>query len=141
VQIASLQQAAQAGLVQLTPKGDFFGDSVAVDLKGARIPGHPVRITVRIEFLGAQPNGQPFPASTAQTIAKAIENRIGTMKASDGSTVTLDVDVRLRTGTNPESGGTPGYHQIELFVGHPHDGSFVSPKPFGPTVRRAASGT
>jgi hypothetical protein len=132
-QIVSLQDAAQAGLVKLSPKGDFFGDSVAVDLTGARIPGRPVQITVRIEFLGEQKNGDPWSLAKAQEIEHAIENRIGPLKSSDGTQVTVDLDVRVRSGTDPKSAGTPGYHQIELVDRPPaSDASMVSGKPFGP---------
>ena len=143
-QVVTLQTAAQAGLVQLSPKGDISGDSVAVDLTGARIPGQPVRITVRIEFLGKQANGQPWPLSKAQAIEQAIENRIGPLKASDGTDVTLDLQVRVRSGTDPTQGGSPGYHQIVLDDRPPADkpGGYpntVSGETFGPNGEKSGN--
>jgi hypothetical protein len=129
----SLAQAAAAGIVDLTPKGGISGDSVAVDLEGARVPGAPVTATVRIEFLGAQKDGTPWPASKAAEIAAAIEKRLSTSKASDGTPFTVNVDAKVRPGSDPLAGGTPGYHQIVL-EDRPRasDASMVSGAPFGP---------
>jgi hypothetical protein len=128
----SLTQAAAAGIVNLTPKGGISGDSVAVDLEGARVPGAPVTATVRIEFLGTQKDGTPWPASKAAEIAAAIEKRLSTSRSSDGTPFTVKVDAKVRAGSDPLVGGTPGYHQIFL-DDRPRasDANITSGAPFG----------
>jgi hypothetical protein len=135
-----LSQAAAAGIVGLTPKGAFGGDSVAVDLEGARVPGVPVSATVRIEFLGAQKNGAPWPAGKAHEIASAIESRLAASKASDGTPFRVTVVASVRAGTDPAVGATPGYHQIVL-VDRPReaDANTVSSGPAGPNGERAGN--
>ncbi|HLM49622.1 MAG TPA: hypothetical protein VK279_03675 [Solirubrobacteraceae bacterium] len=49
-QEVSLPQAAQARIVALNSKGGFGGDRMRVDLTGARIPGAPVTVRLRMEF-------------------------------------------------------------------------------------------
>jgi hypothetical protein len=133
-QVVTLPEAAQAGIVQLTPKGYHYGDSVAVDLTGARIPGHSVVATVRIEFLGEQKNGKPWPVAQAAAIENGAESLFGGLTGSDGTQVTIDVVATVRSGTDPKQGGTPGYHQIVLreAEGPKDDLMVVSDKPFGP---------
>lgn len=113
-QQVTLSQAAAAGIVGLKAKGGFGGDDVAVDLEGARVPGAPVTATVRIEFLGAQKDGSPWPQSKADEIAAAIEQRLAGTTASDGTPFTIDVIAAARSGSDPAIGATPGYHQIVL---------------------------
>ncbi|MDO8189472.1 hypothetical protein Q5424_26280 [Conexibacter sp. JD483] len=134
----SLQQAASAGILDLRAKGGFGGDSVAVDLTGARVPGTPVGATVRIEFLGTQKDGSPWPQSKADEIAAEITRRLAGSKASDGSPFTITVEARVRSGADAQSGGTPGYHQIVL-TDRPRasDASMVSPSPFGPNGEKS----
>ena len=110
-QDVTLSQAAQAGIVGLKAKGGFGGDVVAVDLTGARIPGHPVTVRVRIEFWGADKAGNPWPPAKAAQIEGLIEGRLSGLRGSDGTPVAIDVVPRLRGGGDPP---TPGYHQIKL---------------------------
>ncbi|MCW2951213.1 MAG: hypothetical protein JWQ48_383 [Conexibacter sp.] len=137
-QQATLSQAAAAGIVNLTPKGGIGGDSVAVDLQGARVRGLPVTATVRIEFLGAQKDGTPWPQSKADAIAAAIEQRLSGLKASDGSPFRVTVDAKVRAGADPLAGGTPGFHQIVL-GDRPaaSDASMVSGSAFGPNGEKS----
>lgn len=136
----SLQQAAAAGIVDLRPKGGYGGDSVAVDLTGARVRGAPVTATVRIEFLGAQKDGTPWPQSKADEIAAAITRRLAGAKSSDGTPFTIEVVARVRAGSDPVTGGTPGYHQIVL-EDRPRasDASMVSGAPFGPNGEKSGN--
>ncbi|MDO8210615.1 hypothetical protein [Conexibacter sp. CPCC 206217] len=136
----SLQEAAAAGIVDLRPKGGFGGDSVAVDLTGARVRGAPVVATVRIEFLGTQKDGTPWPQSKADEIAAAIARRLAGSKSSDGTPFSVEVVARVRAGSDPLTGGTPGYHQIVL-EDRPRasDASMVSGRPFGPNGEKSGS--
>lgn len=136
----SLQQAGAAGIVDLRPKGGFGGDSVAVDLTGARVRGAPVTATVRIEFLGTQKDGTPWPQSKADEIADAINRRLAGSKSSDGTPFTVEVVARVRAGSDPVTGGTPGYHQIVL-EDRPRasDASMVSGAPFGPNGEKSGN--
>jgi hypothetical protein len=127
-QVVTLQQAAQAGLVTLTAKGGFSGDVVAVDLEGARVPGTPVRITVRIEFFGTGPDGQSWPVTKVAGIEQTVEQRLAGLRGSDGTEVSVDLEVRVRPGTEPRTG--TGFHQIELFDWEPGSQSNWS-KPVG----------
>ena len=113
-QVVSMQEAAQAGLVNLEGKGGYSGDQVAVDLTGARIPGAPVQVTVRIELFGAAPGGGAWPASKALELKQAVEAKLAGLMGSDGTPVDVQLDVKVRQGTAP-TGGDPGYHQIQLF--------------------------
>ncbi|MBJ7330793.1 MAG: thioester domain-containing protein [Solirubrobacteraceae bacterium] len=107
----SLQEGAQAGIVQLTSKGGFSGDVMAVDLTGARLPGKPVTVQIRIEFHGVQKDGQPWPQSMADKIAAGIEGRLSGLKGKDGTPLSIDVIPTVRPDAQP---ATPGTHQIEL---------------------------
>jgi len=113
-QVVSMQEASQAGLVQLQGKGGYSGDQVAVDLTGARIPGAPVQVTVRIELFGTAPGGGAWPASKALELKQAVETKLAGLMGSDGTPVDVQLDVKVRSGTAP-TGGDPGYHQIQLF--------------------------
>jgi hypothetical protein len=139
-QQVSLNDAAAAGIVGLSAKGGFGGDTVAVDLEGARVRGAPVVATVRIEFLGAMPDGRPWPQSKADEIAAQIEGRLAGSKSSDGTPFRVDVVARVRAGADAESGGTPGWHQIVL-ADRPRasDASMVSGRAFGPNGEKSGN--
>jgi hypothetical protein len=114
VQIVSLQDAARAGLVQLSAKGTgIMGDQVAVELTGARIQGAPIQITFHVEFFGRDAGGAPWPPAKAAAIAAAVQARLAGLTAPDGGSIDFVFDFRVRNGTSKE-GGTAGYHQIEL---------------------------
>lgn len=110
-QDVTLAEAAQANVLQLKAKGGFGGDVVAVDLDGARIPGKPVTVRVRLEFWGADAAGNPWPPDRGAAIAAAIEGRLSGLSGSDGTPVTIDVIPSVRGAGAPP---TPGFHQIEL---------------------------
>ncbi len=110
-QDVTLQQAAQAGLVQLTAKGGFGGDVMAIDLKGGRIPGAPVSVRVRVEVWGRSKAGVPYGTGAATRIEQAVEGRLAGLKGSDGTPVTVDLVARARGASDAP---TPGFHQVEL---------------------------
>ena len=82
-----------------------------MDLTGARIPGAPVTVRLRMEFYGADKGGTPWPASKATDIEAAIEGRLANLRSSDGTPVTVDVIPRYRGAGDPP---TPGFHQLRL---------------------------
>jgi hypothetical protein len=111
MQEVSLQDGAAAGIVHLTAKGGFGGDVMAIDVDGARLPGKPVTVAVRIEFHGTQKDGTPWPQSKADQIAAGIEQHLAGLKGTDGTPVTIDVIPTVRSDAQP---ATPATHQIEL---------------------------
>jgi hypothetical protein len=113
VQIVSLQDAARAGIVQLTAKGGITGDQVAVELTGARITGAPIQITFHVEFFGHDANGDTWPPQKADAIAAALQARLSGLSAPDGGKIDLVLDFRVRDGSL-SLGGMAGYHQIQL---------------------------
>jgi hypothetical protein len=130
-QVVTLQDAARAGIVDLTAKGGISGDQVAVELEGVRIPNAPVVITFRIEIFGRDANGAPWPPSKAAEIAAAVQNRLQGLKAPDGTPIDVSLDIRVRDGTSAD-GGTAGYHQIDLIdVPSGQLANFTSPTPLG----------
>src|SRR4051812_36738266 len=129
-QDVSLSEGAQSGVVHLKAKGGFGGDVAAVDVDGARIPGKPVTIRVRMEFWGADSGGNPWTLDRANEIATGIETRLGTNAGTDGTPVTIDVIPSVRTADQPP---TPGFHQIQLRdVPTDGDSNLVNNDPTGP---------
>ena len=122
----TLQQAANEGLVKLTAKGGFEGDTVAVDLTGKPAAG-PVTMTIHIEFVDA---AHPFDQASLQLFAQAAQKRIGTVTASNGTTMTVGFDLRTRLPTDPPSpcyneitiNDTPGFRSFVDDLGKPNDG-------------------
>jgi hypothetical protein len=102
----TLKQAANEGLVKLTAKGGFAGDTVAVDLTGKPAPG-PVTMTIHIELIDAH----PFETSTLTAFAAIASKRIGTRTASNGTKLTVAFDLRTRLPGDP---ATPCFHQIRI---------------------------
>jgi len=131
VQVVSLQDAARAGLVQLTAKGTGIqGDQVAVELTGARIEGAPIQITFHAEFYGHDSSGAPWPPAKAAEIAAAVKARLSGLKTPDGGKIDLVFDFRVRDGTTPD-GGLPGYYQIDLVdapAGFPQETPTTAPR-------------
>jgi hypothetical protein len=108
----TLKEAAQAGIVRLEGKGGYAGDQVAVDLEGVGVPGAPIVITARIEFWGTRADGSSWPASKAAEIEAAVQARLGTLTAPDGTQIEVDVQATMRAGGADD--GSPGFHQIRL---------------------------
>ena len=103
----SLKDAANQGLAKLTAKGGFEGDTVAVDLNGAKPTTGPVTMTIHVELIDAH----PFVASDLTAFAAAAGKRIGTTTASNGTKLSVKFDLRTRLPTDPP---TPCYHQITI---------------------------
>jgi hypothetical protein len=102
----TLKDAANEGLVKLSAKGGFEGDTVAVDLTGKPTSG-PVTMTIHVELVDAH----PFQQSDLALFAAKASKRIGTLKASNGATMTVAFDLRTRLPGDP---ATPCYHQITI---------------------------
>ena len=104
--IKTLQEAAAEGLTTLSAKGGNQGDIVAVDLKGKPTRG-PVTMTIHMELVDAQ----PFEQASLDLFATAAQKRIGPLRASNGTPMTVNFDLRTRLPTDPPS---PCYHQITI---------------------------
>jgi hypothetical protein len=100
----SLDEAAQRGIVQLTAKGGFAGDAVAVDAKWQPSDA-PVTVKVNIEF-SSYPGGP-----TASQVEASIESRLPPRTAVDGTKVNFDVVAHARA---PNAEPLPCFHQVEL---------------------------
>jgi hypothetical protein len=100
----SLAEAAKLGAVKLTSKGGFNRDAVAVDAtwKPANVP---VTVQIDIEFTG-YPGGP-----TAAQVEAAIQKRLGSPVAADGTRVVFDIVARERGPGAPPS---PCFHQALL---------------------------
>lgn len=103
----TLKEAANEGLVKLTAKGGYQGDTVAVDLNGAKPSRGPVTMTIHVEFVDAHPFDQP----TLDLFAARAAGRIGTRTASNGTKLSVKFDLRVRLPTEPP---TPCFHQITI---------------------------
>ena len=76
------------------------------------MPGTPIVVTTRIEFWGTQADGSAWPPSKAAAIEAAVQARLGTLTAPDGTKIEIDVVATTRAGGAGD--GTPGSHQIQL---------------------------
>lgn len=104
----SLQEAAQLGVVELTSKGGYGGDVVAVDAKW-KPTGKPVTVRINIEFT-SYPGGP-----SAGQVEAAIQSHLPPRIASDGTKVRFDVVARERAPGAPPS---PCFHEIQLSPRH-----------------------
>ena len=100
----SLDEAAQLGIVNLTAKGGFNGDAVAVDAKW-KPTNAPVTAQIDIEF-SSYPGGP-----TASQVEASIESRLPPRTAVDGTKVKFDIVARARAPGAPPS---PCFHQVQL---------------------------
>lgn len=100
----SLDEAAQHGIVELTAKGGFAGDAVAVDANW-QATDKPVTVKVNIEF-SSYPGGP-----TASQVEASIESRLPPRTAVDGTKVKFDIAAHARAaGAAP----LPCFHQVTL---------------------------
>jgi hypothetical protein len=99
-----LDKAAELGVVNLTAKGGFAGDAVAVDAKWKPTDA-PVTVQIDIEF-GSYPGGP-----TASQVEASIESRLPSRTAIDGTKVKFDIVARARA---PGASPSPCFHQVQL---------------------------
>ncbi len=99
-----LDEAAQLGIVELTAKGGYAGDAVAVDAKWQGT-NKPVTVKVNIEF-SSYPGGP-----TASQVEATIESRLPPRTAVDGTKVNFDIVAHARA---PGASPLPCFHQVEL---------------------------
>ena len=101
-----LADAAEAGAIELTSKGGYNGDVVAIDADWDKVPVKAlVKVEVKIEFIRG-PN-----APTIEQIEAGIQSRLGGMRTVAGTPVDIDVIPRERLDSDPP---TPCYHQIRV---------------------------
>ena len=102
----SLKEAAALGIVTLEGKGfRVGGDSISAQTEWKPTNGRTVA-RVNIELVTTT-------NLLESEFEQAVESRYQNLKASDGSPVTVDLDVRRRAPTDPP---TPCYHQIAINV-------------------------
>lgn len=116
----TLQQAAQAGVVQLSAKGGYNGDAVKVEVKAnKRVKKVPVVLTVRVEWHVPEPPPGTDP-SVRELTYKLIREKMAATEADfngkgyktrTGDPFRLRIDYRFRLATEPPA---VGYHQAEL---------------------------
>jgi hypothetical protein len=99
-----LDEAAALGVVELTAKGGYNGDAVAVDAKW-KPTDVPVTVQIDIEF-GSHPGGP-----TAAQVEASIESRLPARTAIDGTQVKFDIVAR---GRAPGAAPSPCFHQVQL---------------------------
>jgi hypothetical protein len=109
--------AAAAGLVQLTPKGRFGGDSVAVDGTWRPVVA-PTTITVHLEFSRAADDGTDWAALLKGVLASKYAGY-----KVDGRPVTFVFDTVNRA---PGAGPRPCYHEIYMDSDHRDLRSYVN---------------
>jgi hypothetical protein len=99
-----LDEAAALGAVSLKAKGGYGGDSVAVDATW-KATNKPVTVKINIE-VSSYPGGPG-----AADVEQAIEARLGSRVAADGTKVNFDV-----VGYDRGEGGfaAPCFHQVRL---------------------------
>ena len=100
----SLDEAAQLEIVDLTAKGGYNGDAVAVDAKWKPTDA-PVTVQIDVEF-SSYPGGP-----TASAVEASIESRLPPRTAVDGTEVKFDIVARERASGAPPS---PCFHQVQL---------------------------
>lgn len=108
----SLKDAATDGLATLTTKGGFDGDSVAVDAHWAPLPGKPP-VVLRMNF-EITPPAELSAADQSRVVnglKSAVESRLGGLKATDGTPLTVQLNVRQRDPAQPPS---PCFHEISI---------------------------
>lgn len=111
----SLRDAASRGMVKLTSKGGFGGDTVAVDLNWKPSPG-PAHVRIKVEFV-ADFGGDAARRTQFSNAAKtAVDNGVKELNrfvAKGGGAQKLDfsVDYIVSDRSSPP---TPGYHRVEV---------------------------
>jgi len=106
----SMQDAAAAHIVTLTPKGNFFGDSVKVSATWKPIKA-PITVTLHLEMIpppGSTDDWVDLMNQVANARLKPVTIKSG---AEAGTTVSFKLDVRTRGASDPP---TPCYHEILL---------------------------
>ena len=101
-----IDAAARAGLVQMTSKGVFHGDSIAVDAKWKKFPA-PVNITMNVELT----QGPGASGVSANQFKTRLEAEFKGLKTSNNEPIRFHVNARIRAAGAP---ATPCFHQIEL---------------------------
>jgi hypothetical protein len=108
----SLKDAAADGLVTLTTKGGFDGDTVAVDAHWGPLPNHPP-VVLRMNF-EITPPPELSAADQSRVVAgvrSAVASRLSGLKASDGTPLNVELNIRQRDPSQPP---TPCFHQIKI---------------------------
>jgi hypothetical protein len=106
----SLRDAAANRMVDLKGKGNFSGDTTAVDLRWKPTAG-PVRVTLRVEFTGfTNPAGAQAPIGVAVKNGVAELNRLVPTGAGLPK-VKFDVEYVV---TGKDAPQRPGYHQVTI---------------------------
>ncbi len=100
----SLAEAARLGAVELTAKGGYGKDAVAVDAAWKPSTA-PVTVQIDVEF-SSYPGGP-----TAAEVETSIESRLPPRTAIDGTKVNFDIVARERA---PGAAASPCFHQMQL---------------------------
>jgi hypothetical protein len=104
----SLQEAVKLGYVNLTSKGDYWGDAISINANNSpSYASDKVKVKIFIEFYGPGAT-----ADNAQKVKNAIENKWSNKTTSDGKQFIVEVETRVSNSETPP--GTAGYHQIKL---------------------------
>jgi hypothetical protein len=103
VKTVPMQTAAAAGIVQLTPKGTFLGDSVAVDGTWKPVRA-PTTVTVHLEISQAADDGTDWPS----VLKGLLDSKYAGYKV-DGQPVNFVFDTVARAAS---AAPRPCYHEI-----------------------------
>jgi hypothetical protein len=110
--VVSLKEAAAHRMVDLKGKGNYSGDTTAVDLRWKPTAG-PVRVTLRIEFTGFRdPAGAKAPLGVAVKNGVAELNRL-VPKGAGLPKVQFDVEYTVTGKNSPQQAG---FHQVTVIT-------------------------
>ena len=111
----SLPEAARAGVVQLTPKGGFEGDDVALELNGKQVKA-PITVSLHLEFSwesGHSEQEQEHLRDTLPRLEQRAENELNKLhyKTPKGEPINFDFDYKFRPPGQPAD---PSYDQVKV---------------------------
>jgi hypothetical protein len=111
-QPVSLKDAAASGIATLTTKGGFGGDTVAVDANWAPLDqNHPVKVRMNFEILPPPELSAADQARVVSGLKASVESRLSGLKASDGTPLQFELNVRQRDAGQPPR---PCFHEISI---------------------------
>jgi hypothetical protein len=111
----TLQEAARAGVVQLTPKGGFLGDDVALELKGMQVKA-PITVALHVE-LTVEPRQSPAEREAIRDLIPYLEQKTEAelnkpkYKTSKGEPINFSLDYKYREPNQPAD---PTYDQVKI---------------------------
>jgi hypothetical protein len=112
----SLQQAAQAGILQLSAKGGFEGDVVQLELEGNKKINSPIVVSLHVEMT-VEPSKTPAEREAIRDLAPYLEEQTekelnkGNYKTAAGNPISFNLEYSYR---EPQQAPNPGDDQIKI---------------------------